>query len=506
MLSAIRAGDTATVEKLLAGDVSPNVRYRPNGWWPMHYAVVCTPRGTAGAKPPYGVPAATIQTRLKLIKLLLAAGAYIHARDNQLTTPLHLAAVKGQTTEVVRLLLDHGADPWSKMRAFRDPKSAATVTPDEAAGQAPAPWNHEIRQVLRGAVIDKGWKPAHEYANCHSYTIYLLTGRDLRKPVNDLQPPALEKALRSVSYLPLAHRSRGMKLDDPAILGKLRDGDVLVIGSRHSATARKTVEGIRFWHFAGQTGYDARGQILSRSDLGAFTIDKTTGKRIYRKPGTGAVAGAAPGAKKYEVHCSARNGIAAMSRGIKPWGKDPVMIWRRLKQYKRGSWYLVADATEFRSTSSSGHSESAVRTLSTRFDVVGKFEDKPGKAGLTFTGSRKTTDPKTGTTRDATMTAVFDDALTKVVSLEIRYDVVSPDRGAVKGSRTEMVLRAKDIEVRRVARGAISCRTAAPGKCISDIKHETRRGRWTTTVQEVASKKVGWLELSFDEGKPTPRP
>ena len=506
LVAAVRAADVAKVRKLLGEGANPNVRHVKQNWRPLHFAVLGPP-APAGGKLPKTASEATVKTRLKLIGLLLDAGANINARDKQSATPLHLAAFRGQTTQVVRLLLDRGADMTAKMQAFRDPRSAKITTPAAVAGQAPPPWNERLHRVLTDAVKDKGWKPAYEYANCHSYTIFLLTGENRMKTLHELQTPALEKVLRGLKYMPLPNRSRGMKLSDEAILGRLRHGDVLVIGNRHSATARMTASGLRFLHFAGQTVYDSAGKIKSRSDLGGITIDAASGKRTYRKPGEGGqIAGAAPGPKRYEIHSSPRANIAAMSRGIKPWGTDPVMIWRRLGQYKYASWYLVADRTTFTSTSDTGHTDSDVRTFSLRYDVAGKFEDKPGSPGIRFTGARNETDPKTGAKHEATLTAFFDDRLEKVVSLKIEHSITLPDRGAIKGRKTDLVLEAKDIEVRRVYGRTILCRTAAPEKHISSINHTSRQGRWTTTLGKVATKKVGWLELTFHETRPRRRP
>ena len=104
------------------------------------------------------------------------------------------------------------------------------------------------------------------------------------------------------------------------------------------------------------------------------------------------------------------------------------------------------------------------------------------------------------------MTAFFDDRLEKIVSLKINHSITLPDRGAIKGRQTKLELEAKDIEVRRVYGRTISCRTAAPEKHISSIKHTSRQGRWTTTLGKVATSKVGWLELTFDETRPPRRP
>lgn len=65
--------------------------------------------------------AVKLPSSLELIKLLLDNGADIEAEDNSKKTPLHLAA-RSSNEPAVRLLLEHGADPMS--RGFRGPGGA----------------------------------------------------------------------------------------------------------------------------------------------------------------------------------------------------------------------------------------------------------------------------------------------------------------------------------------------------------------------------------------------
>ncbi len=58
------------------------------------------------------------------VKLLLNAGASVHARDRDGETPLHKAAWRGHL-EVVRMLLDRGANPQAKNRAGLTPLDLA---------------------------------------------------------------------------------------------------------------------------------------------------------------------------------------------------------------------------------------------------------------------------------------------------------------------------------------------------------------------------------------------
>lgn len=61
---------------------------------------------------------------LSTLKVLLAAGADVNAKDNDGLTPLHMAAYT-QRAAHAQLLLEAGADPAVKSNAGRDPSSMA---------------------------------------------------------------------------------------------------------------------------------------------------------------------------------------------------------------------------------------------------------------------------------------------------------------------------------------------------------------------------------------------
>jgi ankyrin repeat protein len=68
------------------------------------------------------------------LKVLLAAGADVNARDLDGLTPLHMAAYT-QNAAHARLLLEAGADPYAKTHIGRDPTSMARKTmANEVAG------------------------------------------------------------------------------------------------------------------------------------------------------------------------------------------------------------------------------------------------------------------------------------------------------------------------------------------------------------------------------------
>jgi uncharacterized protein len=93
MLAAIK-GNIDAVKQLIARDADVN----KTGWTPLHYAA------SGGA-----------EEHSRIVALLLENHAYIDAASPNGTTPLMMAAQYG-STEVVKLLLDEGADPTLKNR------------------------------------------------------------------------------------------------------------------------------------------------------------------------------------------------------------------------------------------------------------------------------------------------------------------------------------------------------------------------------------------------------
>ncbi|MBP6599359.1 MAG: ankyrin repeat domain-containing protein, partial [Giesbergeria sp.] len=91
MLAAIK-GHTEIVKALLAREADVN----KTGWTPLHYAA-------SGGQ----------EQQAAIVALLLEQHAYIDAGSPNGSTPLMMAAQYG-TREVVKLLLDEGADPALK--------------------------------------------------------------------------------------------------------------------------------------------------------------------------------------------------------------------------------------------------------------------------------------------------------------------------------------------------------------------------------------------------------
>lgn len=111
---AARMGDAATVQRLLKADPALRDTPTPAGLTPLHLAAMNVDSGP--------------------LRVLLAAGARVDARDNDGATPLHMAAFATRT-ESARLLLHAGADPALKTNLGRDVLSMARrVRADEVAG------------------------------------------------------------------------------------------------------------------------------------------------------------------------------------------------------------------------------------------------------------------------------------------------------------------------------------------------------------------------------------
>lgn len=112
---AARMGTRADVERILRSD--PKMRDVPTesmGSTPLHLAALNVDGGP--------------------LRVLLAAGASVNARDKTGATPLHMAAYATRS-EHAKLLLKAGADPHVKTEAGRDVMSLARkVRADEVAG------------------------------------------------------------------------------------------------------------------------------------------------------------------------------------------------------------------------------------------------------------------------------------------------------------------------------------------------------------------------------------
>src|SRR5580700_10949909 len=122
MVEALRAGDLPGFMKSVAEDAKLLNARGPEGSTPFMYAVLYTGAKTLerllkqGADPNKRNDANATAlmwaaTDLEKTRVLLAHGADVNARSSDMRTPLMIAARRPGNTAVVKLLLEHGANP-----------------------------------------------------------------------------------------------------------------------------------------------------------------------------------------------------------------------------------------------------------------------------------------------------------------------------------------------------------------------------------------------------------
>src|SRR5215510_2759725 len=122
MVEALRAGDRKTFLRLVAEDSRLLNARGPEGSTPFMYAVLYTDATTLeqllkrGADPNSrnDINATALMwaaTDLEKTRVLLAHGADVNARSDSSRTPLMIAAGRPGGAQIVKLLLDHGANP-----------------------------------------------------------------------------------------------------------------------------------------------------------------------------------------------------------------------------------------------------------------------------------------------------------------------------------------------------------------------------------------------------------
>lgn len=138
---AIREGDTAALQKLIAAS-GPNVRDKRETT-PLMYAAafgnlqamntLIAAGADVNAKNAFDITAlmwcATDEAK---VRLLLEKGANANVRSKQGRTPLFIAASSEPGSEIVKLLLDHGAELNPKGNPFDNPLIAAANANDAA--------------------------------------------------------------------------------------------------------------------------------------------------------------------------------------------------------------------------------------------------------------------------------------------------------------------------------------------------------------------------------------
>jgi ankyrin repeat protein len=132
LMDALRSGDRTTFEKLLRDDADAAKLKGSHGSTPLMYAAVYGDTDSvrlllaAGADPNARNEAGATALLwavddLDKTRLLLKAGADANARTDDGRTPLLAATGRVGSAEVVKLLLDHGANPSATAHSYRGP-------------------------------------------------------------------------------------------------------------------------------------------------------------------------------------------------------------------------------------------------------------------------------------------------------------------------------------------------------------------------------------------------
>jgi ankyrin repeat protein len=132
LMAAVRQGDHGVFERMLHDDPGIARQQGPGGCTPLMYAVLYADLDAvrrlleAGADPNRRNDAGATALMwavddLEKTQLLIKSGADVHACSDDGRTPLLIAAGRPGANDVVRLLLEHGADPSVVAPSYRGP-------------------------------------------------------------------------------------------------------------------------------------------------------------------------------------------------------------------------------------------------------------------------------------------------------------------------------------------------------------------------------------------------
>ena len=151
---------------------------------------------------------------VRVAQLLLERGAHVDTRRNDHWTPLHVASYSGNV-EIVRLLLDHGADPEANAEGYMGSKPLHQVSCGKYRSQEDGV---RVAQLLleRGADVDTRrndhWTPLHVasyYGNVEIVHVLLDHGAD---PEADAEGDKGKKPLHMVSSGKYRSQDDGLRI------------------------------------------------------------------------------------------------------------------------------------------------------------------------------------------------------------------------------------------------------------------------------------------------------
>jgi ankyrin repeat protein len=237
------------------------------------------------------------------VKLLLAHGADVNAKDNDGRTPLHRQAARKQAHDmrVAELLLAHGTDANAKDNDGKTPLHLAAAV---AAAEGDTGGDRMVRLLLANkadvnARDNNGGTPLHSSATKYGHTdvaeLLLAHGADVNAKDNDGCTPIhyATHAGRRVADLLYKHggRDTGVSIHDVA-----RDGDLekikSLLGGNPDLVFSKDKDGMTPLHHAARWGHTDVAKFLldNKSDVNAKCKSNSTPLYLAAFKGRTAVA------------------------------------------------------------------------------------------------------------------------------------------------------------------------------------------------------------------------
>ncbi|MHC4942785.1 MAG: ankyrin repeat domain-containing protein [Planctomycetota bacterium] len=251
LVGAVIENDLNKAEQLIAKGASPNTK-NLMGRTTLHLAAA--------------------KGNTKMAELLISKGAELNVPDRYGLTPLHLGATAGE--EIIILLVNKGADVNARDRFGATPLHAAAKSGNENAvlqlialnadpfardqeGGTPSDWAELYGQSPIVTVL-KRQTQEDQYGNCHHYIYHQITGQYSQRRV---EYDDIMKTLTQYHY----KLARTYEMFSQVKSEDLQTGDVILIGTAHSAIIRQVGKELKAFHFRGITDWD-KGKVKKRSD------------------------------------------------------------------------------------------------------------------------------------------------------------------------------------------------------------------------------------------------